>query len=71
MAIIRPPACSFRMYSSLSLGVAWAMKSSTPASDAMAAAVSGLSPVTITERIPIARNCAIRSFMPTLTMSFR
>src|SRR5947209_2563875 len=47
---MRPPACSFLMYSSLSLGVACARKSSTPASDAIAAAVSGLSPVTITER---------------------
>ncbi len=30
------------------------MKSSTPASEAMAAAVTGLSPVTITVRMPIA-----------------
>ena len=36
------------MYSSLSLGVACARKSSTPASAAMAAAVSGLSPVIMT-----------------------
>ena len=32
MATRRPPACSFLMRSSLSLGVAWARKSSTPAS---------------------------------------
>src|SRR5499427_5704404 len=71
IAIMRPPACSFLMYSSLSFGVAWAMKSSTPASDAIAAAVNGLSPVTMTDRMPIARSCAMRSFMPTLTMSLR
>ena len=71
IAIMRPPACSFLMYSSLSFGVACARKSSTPASEAMAAAVSGLSPVTITERMPMARSCAMRSFMPTLTMSLR
>ena len=59
------------MYSSLSLGVAWARKSSTPASAAMAAAVSGLSPVIITERMPMARSCAMRSFMPPFTMSLR
>ena len=54
IATSRPPACSLRMYSSLSFGVACARKSSTPASLAMAAAVSGLSPVIITERMPIA-----------------
>src|SRR5262249_33428144 len=62
---------SFLMYSSLSLGVACARKSSTPASDAIAAAVNGLSPVIMTERIPIARNDASLSFMPPFTMSFR
>ena len=45
------------------------MKSSTPASAAMAAAVSGLSPVIITVRIPILRNCAKRSLIPPLTTS--
>ena len=55
MATSRPSLCSFLMYSSLSLGVACARKSSTPASLAMAAAVSGLSPVIITERMPMAR----------------
>jgi hypothetical protein len=59
--------CAF----SLSSGVAWAMKSSTPASAAMAAAVSGLSPVIITVRMPILRSWAKRSLMPPLTTSLR
>jgi hypothetical protein len=59
------------MYSSLSLGVACARKSSTPASAAMAAAVSGLSPVIMTCECPWRASCAMRSFMPPLTMSFR
>ena len=70
IAIMRPPACSFLLLE-LVLRRRLRQKSSTPASDAMAAAVSGSSPVTITERMPIARSCAMRSFMPTLTMSFR
>jgi hypothetical protein len=45
----------------LSSGVASARKSSTPASAAMARAVSGLSPVIITVRMPSARNSAKRS----------
>ena len=49
IATSRPSACSFLMYSSLSFGVACARKSSTPASAAMAAAVSGLSPVIMTD----------------------
>ena len=56
---------------SLASGVAWARKSSTPASAAIAAAVSGLSPVIITVRMPICRSSAKRSRMPPLTMSFR
>jgi hypothetical protein len=56
---------------SLSSGVAWARKSSTPASAAIAAAVIGLSPVIITVRIPILRSSAKRSLMPPLTMSLR
>ena len=56
---------------SLASGVAWARKSSTPASAAIAAAVSGLSPVIITVRMPILRSAAKRSRMPPLTMSFR
>ena len=53
---------------------AWpaARKSSTPASAAMAAAVSGLSPVIITVLDPHrARSSAKRSLMPPLTMSLR
>ncbi len=46
------------------------MKSSTPASVAIAAAVIRLSPVTITVRMPIRRNAAKRSRMSGLTMSF-
>ena len=71
IATIRPDACSRRMRASLSSGVAWAMKSSTPASAAIAAAVSGLSPVIITVLMPIARMCANRSRIPPFTMSFR
>ena len=69
MATRWPAACSVRMRLSLASGVAWAMKSSTPASAAIAAAVSGLSPVIITVRMPILRRCANRSLMPPLTMS--
>ncbi len=47
------------------------MKSSTPASAAMNRAVIGLSPVTITVRMPIFRSSTNRSFMPGLTVSFR
>ncbi len=50
----------------LSSGVAWAMKSSTPASRAIVAAVRGLSPVTMTVRMPILRNSAKRSGRPFL-----
>ena len=66
-----PLACSSRISSSLASGVAWARKSSTPASAAMAAAVSGLSPVIMTVRMPIRRSSAKRSRMPPLTMSLR
>ena len=64
-----PLACSSRISLSLASGVAWARKSSTPASAAIAAAVSGLSPVIITVRMPIRRSSAKRSRMPPLTMS--
>ena len=47
------------------------MKSSTPASAAMAAAVSGLSPVIITVRIPMWRRIWKRALMPGLMMSLR
>ena len=50
-----PSACSRLISAILSSGVASARKSSTPASLAIAAAVSGLSPVIITVRMPIAR----------------
>ena len=42
-----------------------------PASAAIAAAVSGLSPVIITVRMPMRRSSAKRSRMPPLTMSLR
>ena len=71
MATSLPSACSRLMSAILSSGVAWARKSSTPASLAMEAAVSGLSPVIITVRMPIARSAAKRCRMPPLTMSFR
>ena len=66
-----PLACSSRISRSFASGVAWARKSSTPASAAIAAAVSGLSPVIITVRMPIRRSSAKRSRMPPLTMSLR
>ena len=71
MATSLPFACSSRMSLSLSSGVAWARKSSTPASAAMAAAVIGLSPVIMTVRMPMRRSSAKRSRMPPLTMSLR
>src|ERR1035441_10074907 len=71
IATRRPPACSFLIRSILSLGVACARKSSVPASAAMAAAVSGLSPVIMTVRIPMARSCWKRSRIPPLTTSFK
>ena len=71
MATSLPLACSSRISFSLSSGVAWARKSSTPASAAIAAAVIGLSPVIITVRMPILRSSAKRSLMPPLTMSLR
>ncbi len=71
IATSRPPACSLRIRSILSSGVASARKSSTPASDAIACAVSGLSPVIMTVRMPMARSWSKRCRMPSLTMSFR
>ena len=69
MATILPSAWYWRMRASLASGVASARKSSTPASAAMAAAVSGLSPVTMMVLMPMARSSAKRSRMPPLTMS--
>ena len=66
-----PPSCSDRIRAILSSGVASARKSSTPASSAIALAVSGLSPVIITVRMPMARSWSKRSRMPGLTMSLR
>ena len=71
IATRRPPSCSALMRRILSSGVASARKSSTPASFAIAAAVSGLSPVIMTVRMPISRICAKRSAMPGLTTSLR
>ena len=55
IATSRPSACWSRISASFASGVASARKSSTPASSAILAAVSRLSPVTITVRMPIAR----------------
>jgi hypothetical protein len=66
-----PSRCSRLMSAILSSGVASARKSSTPASEAIEAAVSGLSPVIITVVMPIARSAAKRSRMPPFTMSLR
>ena len=66
IATSRPPACSRLISAILSSGVASARKSSTPASAAIAAAVSGLSPVIITVRMPMSRSSSKRSRMPLL-----
>ena len=69
IATSRPSACDLRISASFASGVASARKSSMPASAAMAAAVSGLSPVIITVRMPMRRSSANRSLMPPFTMS--
>ena len=69
MATRFPPACSRLISSILSSGLASARKSSTPASWAIAPAVSGLSPVIMIVRMPIRRRCSKRSARPSLTMS--
>ena len=66
-----PPACSRLMRAILSSGVASARKSSTPASSAIALAVSGLSPVIMTVLMPMRRSSSNRSRMPSLTTSLR
>ncbi len=66
-----PPACSRLISAILSSGVASARKPSTPASSAIAAAVSGLSPVIMIVRMPIERSWSNRSRMPGLTVSLR
>ena len=60
IATMWPPRCSRRISASFCSGVASARKSSTPASAAMARAVSGLSPVIITVRMPMSRSCRNR-----------
>ena len=71
IATIRPLACSSLIRAIFASGVASARKSSTPASWAITAAVTRLSPVIITVRMPILRSSSKRSFMPPLTMSLR
>ena len=71
IATSRPPSCSRLMRRILSSGVASARKSSTPASVAMAVAVSGLSPVIITVRMPMRRSSSNRSEIPCFTTSLR
>ena len=70
MATRCPDACSWRIRPSFISGVACARNSSTPDSAAIAAAVSGLSPVIMTVRMPMARSCAKRPLIPPLTTSF-
>ena len=71
MATSRPLACSSRISSIFRSGVASARKSSTPASREITAAVTGLSPVIMIERMPMRRSSTKRSSIPPLTMSFR
>ncbi len=71
MATRCPSRWNSRIFSSLPSGVASARKSSTPASAAIAAAVSGLSPVTMMVLMPILRRSANFSLTPDLMMSLR
>ena len=71
IATMRPFACSSLISAIFVSGVASARKSSTPDSCAITAAVTRLSPVIMTVRMPILRSSSKRSFMPPLTMSFR
>ena len=71
IATRRPSACCSRMMRILSSGLASATKSSTPASAAMVRAVSGLSPVIMMVRMPMARSSSKRSRIPGLTVSLR
>ena len=61
IATSRPELCSRLISAIFVSGVASARKSSTPDSRAIAAAVSGLSPVIMIVRIPIARRRSKRS----------
>src|SRR5262245_9296700 len=69
MATSRPSDWRSRISLSFISGVAWARKSSTPASALMAAAVSGLSPVIMMVLMPMRRSWANRSRIPPFTMS--
>ena len=69
MATMCPASCSSLTFASFFSGVASARKSSTPASEAIVAAVSVLSPVIITVRIPMRLNCANCAAIPGLTVS--
>ena len=71
MATIRPLDCSSLMSAIFASGVASARKSSTPASSAITAAVTRLSPVIMIVRMPMRRSSSNRSLMPPLTMSFK
>ena len=71
IATRRPLPCSSLISCIFASGVASARKSSTPDSCAMTAAVTGLSPVIMTVRMPIRRSSSKRSCMPPLTMSLR
>ena len=71
IATICPFACSSLMTLILSSGLHSAIKRSTPASFAIVAAVSALSPVHITVSIPITRNSWNRSTNPSLMTSFK
>ena len=71
IATSRPEVCSRLISSIFVSGVASARKSSTPASFAIVAAVSGLSPVIMTVRMPIARSRSKRSVMFGFKMSLR
>ena len=71
IATIFPSACSFLITSILSSGLHSAIKPSTPASFAIVAAVSGLSPVHIIVLIPMALSRSNRSAIPAFTVSFR
>ena len=71
MATTFPSACSFLIASILSSGLHSAIKPSTPASFAIVAAVSGLSPVHMIVLIPISRSLSKRSTSPGFTVSFK
>ena len=71
IATIFPSDCSFLITAILSSGLHSATNPSTPASFAIVAAVSGLSPVHMMVLMPMARRRSKRSFMPGFTVSFK